>query len=86
MNKQLNLKVAVHLTDCGDGSHSISLYSSIEDIKKEVAANQKIPIEEVDFDDNPYQFGYVENHTIPIEIDMGGNATITKSVYLGNHG
>lgn len=73
-------------TDCGDGSHSFSLYKDEETAKRQIASNHDVEIDEVDFDDDPYRWGYVDNVTVQFELIDGQLQLIGDRLYLGNFG
>lgn len=73
-------------TDCGDGSHSFNLYKDEATAKKHIAENHGVKVEEVDFDDDPYRWGYTDTVIIEFELVDGELSMIGDKLFLGNFG
>jgi hypothetical protein len=84
------MKVSIELfvvnTDCGDGSHSVTMYKNEEAAKIAIAENHDVEVDEVDFDDDPYRWGYPDTATIDFELIDGKLEMIGDEIYLGNFG
>lgn len=86
--KTATLNLIAHHTDNRDGSTSVHLYNSREELKKDLEeSGNNFNIENIESGYDPYEYGTLTKHSIELEIDPDtGLAKLLQSITLTSGG